>query len=106
MLNGLMLADHTVSLEHVSLEPKTCENCRKPFLRKSSSIQVFCNPCRSMYQETGSQLQGCAACGTERKFGDLTPDDKRPRRLYCRHCVAVTEHIFSRVVGWRDWATK
>ena len=83
--------------EHITLEPKSCENCRQPFLRRSNRFRVFCNPCTNMYQESGTQLQACVECGTERKFGDGRPDDKRPLQLYCRHCAQVTEHAFSRL---------
>ena len=97
MLDGLMMADHTIALGAIALEPRSCENCRRPFLRKTTSIQAFCNPCRQMYQEDGGQLWGCVDCGTERKFGDHPPETTKGKFLRCAYCVAVTEHAFSRM---------
>jgi hypothetical protein len=83
----------------IALELKGCENCRQGFLRKNTSVQVFCNRCRQMYQEDSNQLWGCVECGTERKWGDRLPDkaETRGKRLYCCHCATVTEHAYSRM---------
>jgi hypothetical protein len=97
MLDGLMMADHTLAMGSIALEPKSCENCRRPFQRKTTSVQAFCNPCRKMYQEPSAQLWGCVECGTERKFGDRRPDDTKGKFLHCSHCAAVTEHAYSRL---------
>ena len=92
-----MMADHTVALGAIALEPKACENCRRLFHRKQTSTTVFCNPCRQMYLEDSGQLWRCVGCSTERKFGEHEPDATKGKFLRCFHCAAVTEHAFSRM---------
>jgi hypothetical protein len=82
---------------YVVLEPKFCENCARPFCRRSGSRTIFCNPCRAMYFERDSQLWGCVECGTERKWGDARPGETRGKMLRCDKCSRVTEHAFSRI---------
>jgi hypothetical protein len=73
-------ADHQVTTPHLSLEPKACENCHRPFQRKTPSTQAFCNPCQQMYLEDSGQLWRCVECDKERKFGDHRPDETKSKQ--------------------------
>jgi hypothetical protein len=73
-------ADHQVTTPQLSLEPKARENCDRPFQRKTTSTQAFCNSCRQMYLEISGQLWRCVECGTERKFGDHQPYETKSKK--------------------------